>query len=334
MRLTRIELAGYRGFDDVTFDLRHPDGDPLPVAAIVGPNGSGKSSVLHAVSAMLSGVSPEYGGRRFVTGDVSGGMAEVTIAIEDEIDGDPIAFTLVAQGNRVLHWTVGGAAEPFSRWSAALSGSEHRATGLAVAFDAHRLLPPIEVSAVNNTRVASSPRSNALAPSLRRDQTMWFRFAHLEQWIVSLDHLRARAKADRNEPFPLWDLLVQGLDEILAPVRFEGVDEALDVRFATPKGSVPLAALSDGFRSVFVIVAELILRLSMASEDPYAALDQRALCLIDEVDAHLHPRWQGQIVRGLQKMFPRVQFVVTTHSPFVVASLEPHEVFRLGDIDP
>lgn len=219
-------------------------------------------------------------------------------------------------------------------WRATIADDAPSPVGLAIAFDAHRLLPPLEVRGINDSRVTATARGNALAPSLRRDQTMWFRFGQLEQWIVNLDHLRARAKADRGEPFPLWDLLVQGLDEILAPVRFEGVDERFAVRFATPTGSVPLGALSDGFRSVFVIVSELLLRLSLAADDPYAALDLPALCIIDEIDAHLHPRWQSQIVRGLQRLFPRVQFVVTTHSPFVVASLQPHEIFRLGDINP
>lgn len=334
MRLTRIELDGYRGFDDATFDLRHPDGGPLPVAAIVGPNGSGKSSVLNAVTSMLTWWCPAYGGSSFAIRDISLSTAQVQIEIQDLLGEETVTVPMTARGIKHAGWTCGGPKTSLAPWSEALGQKENPETGLVIAFDAHRLLPPIEVDGTNEARVTATAHGNALAPSLRRDRTMWFRFAHLEQWIVNLDHLRARAKADRNEPFPLWDLLVAGLDEILAPVRFEGVGEALDVRFATTKGSVPLSALSDGFRSVFVIVAELVLRLSLASEDPYAALDQRALCLIDEIDAHLHPRWQSQIVRGLQRLFPKVQFIVTTHSPFVVASLEPHEVFRLGDIDP
>lgn len=332
MQLSRISIQGYRSLKDATFDLRHPDGGPLPVAAIVGPNGSGKSSVLAAVTGTLTELWPRYGGPRLHPRDVQHDRAEVCLSVEDVVQGERRSLTLRASGGKEK-WT-GHGDEGFTPWHDALSRGEPSATGLAVAFDAHRLIPPLGVRAVNASRVTTTARGNALAPSLRRDQTLWFRFGHLAQWIVNLDHLRARAKADRGESFPLWDLLVQGLDEILAPVRFEGVDSDFEVRFATAAGSVPLGALSDGFRSVFVLVSELVLRLSLATDDPYAALDQPALCLIDEIDAHLHPRWQRQIVRGLQRLFPKVQFIVTTHSPYVVASLEPHEVFRLGEIDP
>ena len=333
MRLRRVEIQGYRGLQSATFDLTHPDGDPLPVAAIVGPNGSGKSSVLAAITGTLTQHWSPYGGSKLSVRDIANESAEVKLQVDDAIGEERRSFTLRAGGIRHGGWT-GGDPDEARWWSDALSDARPATTGLALAFDAHRLIPPLEVDEVNERRVTTTARGNALAPSLRRDRTMWFRFAHLEQWIVNLDHLRARAKADRGEAFPLWDMLVQGLDEILAPVRFEGVDAALEVRFATPTGSVPLSALSDGFRSVFVIVSELVLRLSLATDDPYAALDQQALCLIDEIDAHLHPRWQLQIMRGLQRLFPRVQFIVTTHSPYVVASLEPHEVFRLGEIDP
>src|SRR5262249_22244606 len=51
--------------------------------------------------------------------------------------------------------------------------------------------------------------------------------------------------------------------------------------------------------------------------------------VIDDIDAHLHPRWQSRILGDLRRAFPRVQIVASTHSPYVVASAEPHQVFRI-----
>lgn len=336
MRILQIQLTNYRGVDSLTLDLRHPDGEPLPIAAIVGPNGCGKSSILHAVIACLTSVWAPYGGAAPQDSDRREGEASsrIDLTLQDTLDGARVEFTLSLIGNAGHRWFSVVDPPNAERWLDALSRDTLGAEGLVVGFDAHRIVPPLYIDGVDEKRVTRTARGNALAPSLRRDRAMWFRFAHLEQWLVNLDHLRARAKADEGRPLPLWDLVRQGLDEILAPVRFEGVDDSLQVRFRTPRGSVPLRALSDGFKSVFVIVAELVLRLSLATDDPFAVFDQEAVCLVDEVDAHLHPRWQQQVLRGLQQLFPRVQFIVTTHSPYAIARLSPHEVFLLGEVVP
>ncbi len=102
--------------------------------------------------------------------------------------------------------------------------------------------------------------------------------------------------------------------------------------FQTPTGRVPIEALSDGFRSVFAIVAELLLRLSLCTDQPEKVLEQEAVCLVDEIDANLHPRWQENVVPGLRAMFPNVQLIATTHSEIVVSTVEPKNVFRLEDM--
>lgn len=55
--------------------------------------------------------------------------------------------------------------------------------------------------------------------------------------------------------------------------------------------------------------------------------------LIDEIDVHLHPEWQTSILNILKNMFPRLQFIVTTHSPYVLASAERNELIKIGISD-
>ena len=85
--------------------------------------------------------------------------------------------------------------------------------------------------------------------------------------------------------------------------------------------------LSDGERGILALVLDLARRLSQANpslDDPLS--EGHAVVLIDELDLHLHPKWQRQIVHHLTTTFPRCQFIATTHSPQVVASVEPDQV--------
>ena len=61
-----------------------------------------------------------------------------------------------------------------------------------------------------------------------------------------------------------------------------------------------------------------------------AATITPGVILIDEIDLHLHPKWQRRVVQDLKKTFPNIQFITTTHSPFIIQSLEPGEVIDLN----
>jgi predicted ATP-binding protein involved in virulence len=99
---------------------------------------------------------------------------------------------------------------------------------------------------------------------------------------------------------------------------------AKGVFFAKPQGPlVPIQALSDGYRSLLALAGDLLHRLTDAFPDPELLFDAEGrvkaegIVLIDEVDAHMHPTWQQQFSNWLQERFPRLQFIVATHSPFI-----------------
>lgn len=94
--------------------------------------------------------------------------------------------------------------------------------------------------------------------------------------------------------------------------------------------NAPLALqdLSDGYRTLITLVLE-ILRQMLQTAGPRAfmdsleanALDFPGVVAIDEIEAHLHPTWQALVGQWLQKCFPRVQFIITTHSPIVCRAM-------------
>jgi predicted ATP-binding protein involved in virulence len=91
-----------------------------------------------------------------------------------------------------------------------------------------------------------------------------------------------------------------------------------------------LQQLSSGFSSIFSIYAALLTKIQLSSnsvEDVYGVV------LIDEIDAHLHVSLQRKILSFLTKSFPKIQFIVSTHSPFVVSSVRDAVIYDLSTLE-
>jgi hypothetical protein len=93
---------------------------------------------------------------------------------------------------------------------------------------------------------------------------------------------------------------------------------------------LPATWLSQGYQSTISMIADILGHAFWDSGKQVKCADVRALVLIDEIDLHLHPSWQRQFVQALRSTFPKVQFVVTTHSPLILTGLEPGEVAVLS----
>jgi len=100
--------------------------------------------------------------------------------------------------------------------------------------------------------------------------------------------------------------------------------------------ALPFRMLSDGERNMLAMVADIARRAAILN--PH--LEERALTqtpgivLIDEIDLHLHPRWQRRVVDNLRETFPNLQFIATTHSPFIIQSLRAGELIDLNEGEP
>ena len=111
------------------------------------------------------------------------------------------------------------------------------------------------------------------------------------------------------------------LDRVLWPYQLEHIADG-ELFFETPSGTTAASELGEGFASMLVMTLEL-LHLTVGRDGA------ELVYVIDDIDAHLHPRWQSRILGDFKRAFPGVQLVVSTHSPFVVASVEPTHVFRI-----
>ncbi|MFH4666327.1 retron Ec78 anti-phage system effector ATPase PtuA [Vibrio cidicii] len=85
---------------------------------------------------------------------------------------------------------------------------------------------------------------------------------------------------------------------------------------------VNIAQLSQGQKMLVALSGDLARRLVKLNPDSDAPLHSHGIVVIDEIELHLHPKWQQEILIGLQKTFPNLQFIVTTHSPQVLSTVD------------
>ena len=159
--------------------------------------------------------------------------------------------------------------------------------------------------------------------------------APLLQWLQN-EFLGDVARRQQEEPERLFHQAVMKAAVRAAPgvtnAWYDAVTQGPAVRFED--GHVaPWSALSDGYHAFIALVADIARRAVMLNELDGVEAPARVegVVLIDELDLHLHPRWQRVALPRLRDAFPRLQFIITTHSPQVLSSAENRQVRRLVD---
>lgn len=118
-------------------------------------------------------------------------------------------------------------------------------------------------------------------------------------------------------------------------VAFRRVDShSLDIMLQTSSGEIYFEYLSSGFKSLIILILGIIKEIEFRlGNSDVKVEDFDGVIIIDEIDIHLHPTWQTQILSVLQRTFPKVQFFVSTHSPHVIQSLPPNQLIALKKVD-
>lgn len=121
---------------------------------------------------------------------------------------------------------------------------------------------------------------------------------------------------------------IEGWDGVYFDVR---EDDLMGYKGKDKSEFLPYKMLSDGQRNIIGLIADMAIRCVTLNPhlEEKANYETNGIVLIDELDLHLHPNWQKRIVDDLKNTFPKIQFFVTTHSPFVVQSLKNDELINL-----
>jgi predicted ATP-binding protein involved in virulence len=167
-------------------------------------------------------------------------------------------------------------------------------------------------------------------------------FRNTLEWWNALEEKERRLKIERrdfNHHLPELEVVRQAIagimpDHIRNPRYQSETPSGFVVDVSNPDGSfytAQVAQLSDGYRTMLSLVMDLALRMAQAnpmdsSPTQTNPLHQPAIVLIDEIELHLHPRWQQRVLLDLQRTFPNAQFIVSTHSPQVLTTVKSENI--------
>lgn len=147
-----------------------------------------------------------------------------------------------------------------------------------------------------------------------------------EEWLLKTDYAAksATTKDIQKKIEDRRDAVIKILKQILPDIediqisQLTSPDQKVRVQFKTPYGWVSVRSLGIGHRTMIAWVVDLARRLFERYPDSPDPLAEPAVVLVDEIDLHLHPKWQRQIITYLSERFPNTQFIVTAHSPLIV----------------
>jgi hypothetical protein len=271
---------------------------------LLGDNGVGKTVVLRAIAAALCGdkAEPKAVTRLLRSGSNSG-------SIRLRVEGREYSVRLQRQQDGTAR-IVSASLSPliYDKW-------------LVLGFPALRSVPWDDRIEGPDKSPPGPPTPDDLSPILKSEPDD--RLSDLKQWLVNLDYAGTEdSRILLNTFFQVFQTLTPDLK-----IKFHGIDKkSFVINIATDGGLVPLESISQGTGSVMSWIGTLLERLSEAVS-PGKPTEGSALVLIDEIDAHMHPKWQQMFVEVFREQFKNVQVIATSHSPLLVGSLKSEEIW-------
>lgn len=342
--LAWLKLKNYRRFQELYIDF-----DPK-LTVIAARNGQGKTTVLEAIAAAFGpfvGAFDNGKSRHIEQSDVR--CSAVGDGYENEQN-----YPVLVSAKLV---------EPYIEWQRALLGAKSRTTtkeALPLAkwgkdlqerlrSDAEVQLPLIAY--YSSRRLWVNHKNTTRRGVLTDSRTMGYEdclspssnYVQLQQWLRKATYVVLQQQAKST-------LELTNLQERLACIRrtvntvmhdegWTDFDYSIaldDLAMSHPDhGLLALSMLSDGERAVISLAADLAFRCARLNGQfgERAAELTSGIVLIDEVDLHLHPAWQQRIIVALRRAFPQMQFIVSTHSPQVLSTVQS-KCIRLVFRDP
>lgn len=357
MRIDRLELRNFKKFS--TFDLHLHRQFTL----LIGENGAGKTSLLDALAVAL-GVwlveppdSTLLNSRR--------GISPSEIRLESTQTGDRVQFR-EAEGGVSVKATGQIEDRENLTWEHRIKPGKRKATNagakdaLRVVAEAYQranaeqqvLLPVIAYYGAGRAWLPhhERPKSRSAASGRARRWAAFYdclneriRVADLGDWF----HREALAAVNRAGEFRAGYEVVRSAVLRCVPggdeMWFDG--DRSEIVLSIDRQAQPFSNLSAGQRMMLALVSDIAIKAVtqnnfLVPEDgpvpsrgalPTVLAQTPGVVLIDELDVHLHPRWQRRVASDLKAAFPQIQFVCTTHSPQVIGEVAPEEVRQLDE---
>lgn len=337
MYVKRLALAHYRGFKDVDFSFSPG------INIIFGENGAGKSATLEAVSMMLSWYvarlrSPRGAGKPFQEHQVFTQSSEARVEIDVIMESERRVSARLVKVQAGYENKSESDLSQVSEWAREIR--EKRNDNECVRY-------PLMVFYGVNRAVLDIPLRIRTRPPLEPldgynkafDGTCDFR--SFFGWFREREDLENEIRTGK------YDYRDSALESVrLALSKFVPELNNIKIRrqhlaMLAEKDGVKLniSQLSDGEKCLFALIGDIARRLAMLNmggnkENCTISVDEilqsEGIVLVDELDLHLHPLWQRRVIEQLPKVFPHVQFIVSTHSPDMISEVNAGCIFAVS----
>jgi predicted ATP-binding protein involved in virulence len=328
MRIRELSFRNFRVFkDSPTFRFAER------FTVVAGINGRGKTSLLDGIALLVSRflplVSPARSSFRSMSPtEVHTGATFTELAMKVNCAGIPVEYKLFYELERRKLTS--------SKLSTAVRQAVRKAYG-----DPNRADDAAPLAVYYTTDRAGYRPPKKLPDEVPRGQAAAYLGALFNRRVNYRDFMTRYRNAivieneeKRINPSYLGDRTITAISQAVATFLkgFENLRvQERPLRLLVDKNGVALdlSQLSDGERSFLALICDLSRRLALANPQLVDPLSGLGVVLIDELELHMHPRWQREISEKLRATFPNIQFIATTHSPFVIQSLRPGELINL-----
>lgn len=337
MKINKITLKNYKSFSDVIIELNGKN------TVLFGINGVGKSSVLRSINLLFSNIINTLVSNRFKQGiklelmDISFGKPNCAIEAEIEIDKEHIYSYwrhMNKKDSKRTHSKI-SLRELTSQILSETKDFNVNASLSDESMDSKRDLGiniPVFANYGTNRLVLDVPVRIRNKHSF--DQLSCFEkaienridFRTFFEWFRNQEDLENQKKVETSN-FNYIDkslcsvkLAVESMLEGFSNLRVNR--HPLSMTITKGEKTLRVEQLSDGEKCTLALFGDLARRLSLANPYLDNPLHGTGIVLIDEVELHMHPKWQRKVLPTLSRVFPNIQFIVTTHSPQVLGELD------------
>jgi len=334
-RIESIALKNIGVFDDVSIvfppiESAEADEKKAEIHLFTGANGCGKSTLLYALASCLGEEAYQLVLQRKVFKNyiVISTMNHFSFSIEKYEK-----FFLIDKYKHLVHGS------DIHNYHVYKENYKQR-TNMVVAFkfaafaySGRRTLEEAKTHSINNVEnIQKSPFENALSFTGNTDTNL------IAQWILNslssaaLAEVEGDKQAAQNYQFAVKKIEAFIFEICQLDIKFKVQRSPLTVKMSLNNQVLDFEVLPDGLKSVISWVADLAVRLdSIPWAEQRSIFEQNIILFLDEIDIHLHPKWQRRILPAVQKLLPNAQIFASTHSPFVVGSVEDAWIYKLPE---
>ncbi len=342
MQISNINIENYKKFDSLKLDFKNQ------FTLIIGENGSGKTSVLDAIATLLGGYLQAFS-------DISSAerhsisKSDIKLDIIDIDENISVKYNtpVIIDGTCSLDNT-----EVFIKRIRQNAGA-NTATKLSKE-ESKNLLELVRLFEKDNSKILPIISYHGTGRLWEQENKKSSSMENLTRYDGYKDCLNAKSnyrnfitwfkKQEMNafnlrKEIPILEAVRNTVKKMISILTKKDVElfiyreGDLEIKYKDEEKREKISNLSDGYRNIIGMVSDIAYRMAILNPTLGLSVTEKTsgVVLIDEIDLHLHPKWQKEVVDILTKLFPKVQFIATSHSPFIIQTQTSGSIIKLDE---